>query len=110
MIKKKYKFGKKDLKSIKILILKECGHSRQSYQDISLEDIMQMLDVIHKKHLYLTTKLDEKILFERIYYPGTKTSNLSAYFIGNGPSHYEWAIKKIKKHLKLIKSVKEGLA
>jgi len=41
-------------------------------------------------------------LFERGIYKWTKTSTLGAYFIGATSSHYDWAMKKLKRHIKSL--------
>lgn len=42
-------------------------------------------------------------LFSKGFYSWTGTTTLGAYFISNTSSHYDWAIKKLKAHRRLIR-------
>lgn len=37
-------------------------------------------------------------LFSRGRYPWTKSTTLGAYFVSATSSHYDWAMKKLRKH------------
>ncbi|MDR1213109.1 MAG: ClbS/DfsB family four-helix bundle protein, partial [Propionibacteriaceae bacterium] len=37
-------------------------------------------------------------LFSRGVYPWTKSTTLGAYFVSATSSHYDWAMKKLRKH------------
>ncbi|CCV63880.1 conserved hypothetical protein (DUF1706) [Alteracholeplasma palmae J233] len=76
----------------------------QEAQKYSLDEALTLLDKAYQENLNLLISIPESILFTRGYYKWTKTSHLALYFISNGPSHYEWAIKKIKKHLRELKN------
>ncbi len=39
-------------------------------------------------------------LFTKQYFSWTGTSSLGAYFISATSSHYDWAMKKLKKQIK----------
>jgi len=39
-------------------------------------------------------------LFSRNVYKWTKSSTLGSYFISTTSSHYDWAMKKLKRHIK----------
>ena len=69
------------------------------YQNTTYEEASKLLEEAYQSSFSLLQNLNEEQLFQKGYYPWTKTSHLASYFIANGPSHYIWAIKKIKKHL-----------
>lgn len=72
----------------------------KQYQNVPLEDAKSMLKDSHKMVMELIDKHTNDELFSRGVYKWTKTSTLGAYFIGSTSSHYDWAMKKIKRHIK----------
>ncbi len=44
--------------------------------------------------------LSEEELFEKGHFPWTGTTNVGSYCVSAAPSHYEWAMKKIKQYAK----------
>ena len=76
----------------------------KKYQDVPLEDSKRMLGESHRMIIALVKSHTDGELFDKGLYGWTKTSNLGAYFIGCTSSHYEWAMKKIKKHVKTYRS------
>ena len=54
----------------------------------------------HSTVMMITDSLSEEELFEKKHYPWTGTTNLASYCISATSSHYEWAMKKIKKQMK----------
>lgn len=72
----------------------------EQYQNVPLEDAKSMLKDSHKMVMELIDKHTNDELFSRGVYKWTKTSTLGAYFIGSTSSHYDWAMKKIKRHIK----------
>lgn len=69
-------------------------------QGTSLDDAKDMVKKSHDAVMELIEPHTDAELFTKGLYKWTKTSNLGAYFIGSTSSHYEWAMKKIKRHLK----------
>lgn len=43
---------------------------------------------------------DNEELFGRGVYKWTKSTTLGAYFVSSTCSHYDWAMKKIRRHIK----------
>lgn len=79
----------------------------QEYQDVSLEETKVLLAQSHEKMLgYIEERTNEE-LFEKKVYPFTKSTTLGAYFVSACPSHYDWAMKKIKKQIKLLKEAEK---
>ena len=70
------------------------------YQDIPLADAREMFRDSHKMILRLIEPHTNEELFDRGIYKWTKSSTLGAYFIGCTSSHYDWAMKKLKNHIK----------
>ena len=70
------------------------------YQDTSLEAAKQMLDESHKTVINLAESHTNDELFAKNVYKWTKSSTLGAYFVSCTSSHYDWAMKKIKTHIK----------
>lgn len=75
----------------------------EKYQETRLEQSKQMLKQSHKMIMELIKLHTNDELFSKNIYKWTKTATLGAYFIGSTSNHYVWAIKKIKKHIKLIR-------
>ena len=72
----------------------------EQYQDISLENSKAMLLESHAMVMDLVDAHTNEELFTRGVYKWTKSSTLGAYFISCTSSHYDWAIKKLKVHIK----------
>ena len=75
-------------------------------QDMPLDTAKRLLRESHATILRLTDAHTNEELFARNVYKWTKTSTLGAYFVSNTSSHYEWAMKKIKKHIKAWREAK----
>lgn len=75
----------------------------QKYQDTTLAEIEKMLAASHKKMLTMIEKHTNEELFARKQYGWTKTTTLGAYFVSATSSHYDWAIKKLKKYKRSLK-------
>lgn len=73
-----------------------------SYQNVALEEIMECLTKTHQEIVDIVADHTNDELFAKGVYPWTKSSTLGAYFVSSGPSHYEWAMKKIRKQIKLL--------
>jgi len=69
-------------------------------QATSYEDAAAMLRDSHDKVMALIESLSNEELFEKKHFPWTGTTNIGSYCISVTSSHYDWAMKKIKKHHK----------
>ena len=74
----------------------------KKYQNASLPEAKDMLQKSHKMIMKLIEPHTNEELFDKGVYKWTKSSTLGAYFVSCTASHYEWAIKKIKKQLKTL--------
>jgi len=72
----------------------------KKYQTVSLSESKKMLTDSHKMILALIESHTNEQLFSKNVYKWTKSSTLGAYFVSSTSSHYEWAMKKIKNHIK----------
>ena len=70
------------------------------HQTTSLEDATSLLAESHKKVLALISRFNDDELFAKQYFKWTGTSSLGSYFVSSTSSHYDWAIKKLKAHIK----------
>ena len=79
----------------------------EKHQNTSLEKAFELLDTSHKKILSLIELFSNDLLFTKGMLSWTGTTSLGSYFVSNTTSHYDWALKKIKTHLKkhVIKGV-----
>lgn len=80
----------------------------QHYQDTDLAKCKSWLENSHKKMLTMINLHTQQELYELKQYAWTRTTTLSAYFVSATSSHYDWAIKKIKKYQRTLKSSKRS--
>lgn len=71
----------------------------QKHQNTSLEDAQKMFEKSHAEVLKLAEQYTNEQLFGRGVYSWVNT-DLGSYFVSVMPSHYDWAIKKLKAHRK----------
>ena len=72
----------------------------KKYQDVPLGSARELLEGSHAMILSLIEPHTNDELFSRGVYKWTKTSTMGAYFVSGTSSHYDWAMKKIKRHIK----------
>ena len=70
---------------------------REKYTDVALPDARKMLDESYRVIQKLIENHSEKDLFEKKKYNWTGSTSLAAYLISATSSHYDWALKLIKK-------------
>lgn len=74
----------------------------QKHRDTSLADARAMLEKSHRDSIELADKFTNEELFTKQHFDWTGGSSLGSYFTSNMSSHYDWAIKKLKAHIKKI--------
>ncbi|MCX4313357.1 MAG: ClbS/DfsB family four-helix bundle protein [Clostridia bacterium] len=74
----------------------------QSAQDVPLEKARELLSQSHSEITALMQKYDTKQLFEKNVFAWVGGSTLGQYFISTTIAHYEWALKKLKAHRKIV--------
>lgn len=67
------------------------------HQNTSEKDATTMLKTSHSKVMKLIDEFSDKELFEKAHFSWTGSTSLGSYFISSTSSHYDWAIKKLKK-------------
>lgn len=72
----------------------------EKHQATPLKDAINFIQESHSEIMELISLFSDEELFTKKYYPWTGTTSLGSYCISSTSSHYEWAIKKIKKHKK----------
>lgn len=76
---------------------------REKHLSTSYEDAKKMLLESHKKVMDLIASFSNEELFEKKHFNWTGTTNIGSYCISVTSSHYDWAMKKIKAHVKAYK-------
>ncbi|GHT24711.1 hypothetical protein FACS189430_10110 [Bacteroidia bacterium] len=74
----------------------------EKHQKTSLIDPKKMLNESHSNVMNLIETFSNEELFTKKYFPWTGTTNLGSYCVSATSSHYDWAMKKIKMHIKTI--------
>jgi hypothetical protein len=73
----------------------------KQHQQTPLSDAKEMLQRSHRDVMALIETCSNEELFAKKAFAWTGTSTLDAYCISATASHYEWAMKKIKMHIKM---------
>lgn len=77
---------------------------REKHSNTSLEESRKLLMQSHADVMKLVGTFSDEQLFTKKYFPWTGTTSLGSYCISSVPSHYDWAIKKIKQHYKNLRT------
>lgn len=72
----------------------------EKYRHTDLTEVRQLLHKSHHQIQQIIAQHTQEELFTKKLYPWTGTTSLGAYLISSTSSHYEWALKLIKKGLK----------
>lgn len=72
----------------------------ESSQDITLSESKEMLKSSYRKIRDIIERHSNEELFDKKIYTWTGTTSLGAYLISATASHYDWALKLIKKATK----------
>lgn len=73
----------------------------QKHQNTSYEKAVEILKESHDDVMELIAKFTNQELFENKYFSWTGTTSVGSYCISSTSSHYDWAIKKLKKHKRM---------
>ena len=77
----------------------------KKHQNTSLEDATKALQKSHKEVLKLAENFTNEELFSKKVYKWVGGSTLGLYFVSATSSHYDWAIKKLKAHQKIVSKI-----
>lgn len=72
----------------------------EKHQTTPAEVAENRLKESHANVMKIVESLTDEELFTKKYFPWTGTTNLGSYCISATSSHYDWAMKKLKLHLK----------
>ena len=75
----------------------------ETHQETSLDSAKELLTDSHKKCLTIIEGYTDEELFTKKYYNWTGTTSLGSYAVSATSSHYDWALKIIRKYKKNIK-------
>ena len=70
------------------------------YSATPLKEVRENFEVTHLKMIEIISSHSDEELFTKKRYKWTGTTSLGAYFISATSSHYDWALKLIKKATK----------
>ncbi|MCT4615881.1 MAG: ClbS/DfsB family four-helix bundle protein [Marinifilaceae bacterium] len=76
----------------------------EKHQNTDYTEAKKTLQNSHSQVIEQISAFTDEELFVKKYFSWTGTTSLGSYCISSTSSHYDWAIKKIKKHKKLLKS------
>lgn len=74
----------------------------EKHKDSSYDESLALLKESHVKVIALAESLSNEELFAKKVFPWVGGSALGSYFVSTTVSHYDWAIKKIRKYKKSI--------
>lgn len=74
------------------------------HQKTSYDESVKMVKQSHKEVMKRIDSFTNEELFTNKYFSWTGTTSLGSYCVSATSSHYDWAIKKIRKHIKKVKS------
>ena len=69
----------------------------EKYQPMGTPDVRRLLEDSHQKIQKLIEQHTDEELFEKKHYKWTGSTSLGAYLISATSSHYDWALKLIRK-------------
>ncbi len=72
----------------------------EKHQSTSLEEAKKLLEKSHAETMKLAEKFSNEELFTKGYFKWTGGNALGSYFVSDTSSHYDWAMKKLKAHIK----------
>ncbi|MGM0123739.1 hypothetical protein IGI37_001113 [Enterococcus sp. AZ194] len=74
------------------------------HSETSFDEAYDLFKESHTKVMTLADQYSDEELFTKKVFKWVGGSSLGAYFVSAAPSHYDWAIKKIKKHKQIIEN------
>lgn len=74
----------------------------EKHQDTTLADAKKMLDTSHREVMRLMETFTNEELFTKGAFPWVGGTSLGSYFVSTTSSHYDWAMKKLKAHKKIV--------
>lgn len=75
----------------------------EKHQSTSCNDAKNQLIESHKKVIGIVEGFTEDELFQKAYFSWTGSNSVASYCISSTSSHYDWAMKKVKRQIKAQK-------
>lgn len=75
----------------------------EKHQSTKLEDAKEMFKKSHESVLKVIQSFSNDELFMKKVFDWTGTTTLGSYCVSATSSHYDWAMKKLKAHMKKMK-------
>ncbi|MGM5631231.1 ClbS/DfsB family four-helix bundle protein [Apibacter raozihei] len=75
----------------------------EKHQKTPYRESVRMVEKSHSEVIALVKSFRNEQLFTNQYFSWTGTTSLGSYCVSATSSHYDWAMKKIKKQIKCIK-------
>lgn len=72
----------------------------EKYQNTSEIEAETLLTGAHTKVMELLAEYSNEELFSKGFFDWTGTSTMGSYCVSATASHYDWALKKLRKHIK----------
>ncbi|MDO5747459.1 MAG: ClbS/DfsB family four-helix bundle protein [Actinomycetaceae bacterium] len=72
------------------------------HQNTTYCEALELLETSHEEILAIVQILSNEELFTKKYFSFTGTTSLGSYTVSATSSHYDWAIKKIRKYKKFL--------
>lgn len=72
----------------------------ERHQHTSLDAALSMLEESHRSVVALISEFTTEELFTKQHFPWTGTTSLGAYGVSATSSHYDWALQKLRRHLR----------
>lgn len=74
----------------------------EKHQLTGLVEAKRLLQKSHTEALSLIESFSDEELFTKAYFPWSGTTSVGAYCVSATSSHYNWAIKKLKRQIKAL--------
>ncbi len=74
----------------------------EKHRNTALSEARAMLEKSHRDVTVLAESFTNDELFTRGHFPWTGNNALGSYFISSMSSHYDWALKKLRAHIKKV--------
>jgi len=75
----------------------------ERHQNTPYQEAQEMIKGSHEDVMKLIESFSNEELFAKKHFSWTGTTSLGSYCVSVTSSHYDWAMKKIRKHMKLYK-------
>lgn len=69
-------------------------------ENLSFQEALELLELSHQELIQTITHYPENILFKKKHFKWTSSTSVGAYFVSSTSSHYDWALKFLKKATK----------